>query len=96
MVFRSCRSHTHCTPAGDAVEFAFPQLVGNADLAEGRLLNGKRNDGTFDLLRHTIFQHWFLTADLLQCEFAAFVVKLLEATKAVAANPALTLSSDSP
>jgi hypothetical protein len=28
-----------------------PQLVSNADLTEGRLLNGERNDGILDLLR---------------------------------------------
>ena len=35
---------------------ALPQLVGNADLTEGRLLNGERNDGVIDLLRHAVLQ----------------------------------------
>ena len=66
-------------------EPALPQFVGDADLAEGRLLNGQRNDGVFDLLRHAVLQHRLLAADLLQRQLAAFVVELLEAVEAVAA-----------
>ena len=47
-------------------EPALAQLVGDADLAEGRLLDCKRNDGVFDLLRHTVFEHRLFTTDLLQ------------------------------
>src|SRR5207245_8991012 len=42
--------HTAHAGRGDR-EPALSQLVGNADLTEGRLLNGKRNDGVLDLLR---------------------------------------------
>src|ERR1700731_2647310 len=50
-----------------------------------RLLDGNRHDGVFDLLCDAVFQHRLLAADLLQRQLAAFVVKLLEAVKAVAA-----------
>src|SRR6478736_8557483 len=66
-------------------EPAFAQFVGDADLAEGRLLNGERNNSVFNILRHTVLQHRFLAADLLQSQFAALVVELLEAIEAVAA-----------
>jgi len=52
---------------------ALPQFVGDADLAEGRLLERQRNDRVLDLLGHAILQHRFLAADLLQCQFAAFL-----------------------
>jgi hypothetical protein len=42
----------------------FPQLVGNADLPEGRLLDGKRDDGVLDLLGHAVLEHWLLAANL--------------------------------
>ena len=66
-------------------EPTFPQFVGDTDLTERRLLDGERNDGVFDLLRHAILQHGLLAADLLQSKVPAFVVKLLEAIEAVAA-----------
>src|SRR3982074_2965991 len=76
----------HATHAGRRDrEPALPQLVGDADLAESRLLDGNRHDGVFDLLCDAVFQHWLLAADLLQRQLAAFVVKLLEAVEAVAA-----------
>src|SRR5262249_60983390 len=62
-----------------------PQLVGDTDLAERRLLGGKSYDGVFDILRHAVLQHRLLAADLLQGQLAAFVVKLLETIEAVAA-----------
>ena len=34
-----------------------PQLVGDAQLTEGGLLDGKRNDGVLDLLWKAILQH---------------------------------------
>jgi hypothetical protein len=46
----------------------FPQLVGDPHLPEGRLLNGQRNDGILDLLRHTVLQHRLLATNLLQCQ----------------------------
>src|SRR5437588_3592804 len=76
--------HTAHTGRGDR-EPALPQLVGNADLTEGRLLNGERNDGVLDLLRHAVLQHRLLAADFLQAQFAALVVELLEPVAAVAA-----------
>ncbi len=45
---------------------AFPQLVGDADLTERRLLNGQGDNGVFDVLRHAVLQHRLLAADLLQ------------------------------
>src|SRR5947208_16333883 len=84
MVSKSWRSHTQRTPAGETVS-PLPQLVGNADLTEGRLLDGERNDGVLDLLRHAVLQHWLLAADFLQAQFAALVVELLEPVEAVAA-----------
>src|SRR5262249_16733838 len=47
-------------------EPALPQLVGNADLTEGRLLDRQRYDGVFDLLRHAVLQYRLLAADFLQ------------------------------
>src|SRR5262249_15613141 len=55
------------------------------DLAKVGLFQGERNNGVLDLLRHPILEHRLLAADLLQRQFAAFVVKLLEAVEAVAA-----------
>src|SRR6202790_3236864 len=51
----------HATHAGGRNrEPALPQLVGDADLAESRLLDGNRHDGVFDLLCDAVFQHWLL------------------------------------
>src|SRR5215475_5514246 len=72
-------------PRGRHRQPALPQLVGDADLAEGRLLNSQFNDGVLDLLRHPVLQHRLLAADLLQRQLAALVLKLLEAVEAVAA-----------
>ena len=63
----------------------FSQLVGDPDLPEGRLLDGERNDGVFDLLLCAVLQHWLLAADLMQRQLAAGVVQLLEPVEAVAA-----------
>src|SRR5262245_43272193 len=82
MVSRSWRSHTQRTPAGDP---ALPELVGNADLAESRLLDRQRYDSILDLLRHAVLQHRLLATDFLQGQFAALVVELLEPVEAVAA-----------
>jgi hypothetical protein len=48
--------HTAHTGRGDR-EPALPQLVGNADLTEGRLLDRQRYDGILDLLRYAVLQH---------------------------------------
>src|SRR5262249_34147756 len=84
-VSRSWRSHPQRKPAGGNREPALPQLVGNADLTEGRLLDRQRYDGILDLLRHAVLQHRFLAADFLQGQFAALVIELLEPIEAVAA-----------
>jgi hypothetical protein len=76
--------HTAHAGGGDR-EPALPQLVGNAELTEGRLLEGQRYDGVLDLLRHAVLQHRLLAADFLQGQFAALLVKLLEPVEAVAA-----------
>ena len=54
-------------------------------LTEGRLLNGERNDGILYLLRHAVLQHRLHAADLLQRQFAALLVELLEPVEAVVA-----------
>ena len=46
-------------------EPALAQFVGDADLTEGRLLDGQRNDGIFDLLCDAIFSTGFLR--LISC-----------------------------
>src|SRR5580700_3778956 len=66
-------------------EPALAQFVGDADLTEGRLLDGQRNDGIFDLLCDAILQYRLLAADLLQRQLAAFVIEFLKAVEAVAA-----------
>jgi hypothetical protein len=78
MVSRSWRSHTQRTPAGETVSPRFLRLVGDADLAERRLLDGKSHNGVLDILWHTVLQHRLLATDLLQGQLAAFVVKILE------------------
>jgi hypothetical protein len=56
---------------------ALPQLVSDAQLTEGGLLDGKRNDGILDLLWNAILQDRLLAADLLQRQLTAFLVKML-------------------
>ena len=73
------------TTSGRHRQAALPQLIGDTDLAEGRLFNGKGDDGILDLGRHAVLQHWLLAADLLQRQFAALVVKLLEPVEAIPA-----------
>jgi hypothetical protein len=76
IVSRSWRCQTLRTPSFDGLRrrnriAGLPHFVGDADLAEGRLLDGQRNDGLFDLLGDAVFQHGFLAADLLQRQLAA-------------------------
>jgi hypothetical protein len=61
------------------------QFVGDTDLPEGRLLDRKRNDSVFNLLRHSVPEHRLPATDFLQRQLAALVVKFLEAVEAVAA-----------
>src|SRR5262249_23826463 len=56
--------HTAHAGGGDR-EPALPQLVGNADLSEGRLLDRQRYDSILDFLRYAVLQHRLLAADLL-------------------------------
>src|SRR5262249_42554956 len=72
-------------PGGGNRQPAPPELVGHADLTEGRLLDRQRYDGVFDLLRHAVLQHRLLAADLLQRQFAALLVQLLKPVEAVTA-----------
>jgi hypothetical protein len=58
------------------------QRLRHPHLAPGRLLDRHR---PFDLRRRAVLQDWLAPADFLQRQLAAFVVKLLEAVKAVAA-----------
>src|SRR5262245_1194572 len=85
IVSRSWRSHTQRTPAGETVSPRCLRLVGNADLAESRLLDRQRYDSILGLLRHAVLQHRLLATDFLQGQFAALVVELLEPVEAVAA-----------
>src|SRR5262249_31513015 len=66
-------------------EPALPELVGNADLAESRLLDRQRYDSILGLLRHAVLQHRLLATDFLQGQSAALLVELLEPVEAVAA-----------
>jgi hypothetical protein len=61
-----------------------PHFVGDADLAEGRLLQRKFNDPRLGLGRGPVRQDRLLAGDFLQRQFAAFVIKLLEPVEAVA------------
>src|SRR5262249_47204665 len=85
MVSRSWRSHTQRTPAGETVIPRFWSSLAMRTWPNAGLLNGQRNDGILDLLRHPVLQHRLLAADLLQRQLAAFVVELLEPVEAVAA-----------
>src|SRR3954468_20473403 len=59
-------------------------LVGDADLAEGGLLQRQLDDERLDLRRRAVGQKRLLAGEFLQGEFAAAVVELLEAVETVA------------
>jgi len=59
-------------------------LVGDADLAEGGLLQRQVEDDRLDLRRRPVLQDWLAPRQLLQRQFAAGLVKLLETVEAVA------------
>src|SRR5947209_19809249 len=59
-------------------------LVGDPDLAEGGLLQRELKNEGLDLGRRPVGQERLLAGQLLQGEFAASVVELLEAVEAVA------------
>ena len=62
----------------------FAKLVGDADLAISRPVQRKLDDDRFDLGRRAVLQDRLAPRQFLQRQFAAGVVKLLEAVKAVA------------
>ena len=71
-------------PEGRDRQAALGQFVGDAHLAPGRLFDRQGDNRRLDLRRHPVLQDWLSPRYLLQREFAAFVVELLEAVKAVA------------
>ena len=64
---------------------ALLERLRDPDLAEGRLLDRQRDRRLLDLDRRAVLQDRLPAADLLQRQFAAFVVQLLEPVEAVAA-----------
>ena len=62
----------------------FAKLVGDADLAISRPVQRKLDDDRLDLGRRAVLQDRLSSRQFLQRQFAAGVVKLLEAVKAVA------------
>jgi hypothetical protein len=72
-------AQAHAAHAGGRPrESALPQLIGDADLTEGRLLNGQHDDGVLGALGHAVLQHGLFAADLRQGQFTAFVVEFPE------------------
>ena len=61
------------------------QRFRHSHLAPGRLLGRQRHSRLFDVDRRAVLQNRLLAANLLQRQFAAFVVQLLEPVEAVAA-----------
>jgi hypothetical protein len=59
-------------------------LVGDTDLAEGRLLQGKCDNLCLDLRRDPVRQDRLLAGDFLQRQLATFVIELLKPVKAIA------------
>ena len=72
-------------PEGRDCHASFQELIGDTNLAEGRLFDGKRHDGVFDFRRHSVLQDRLASRNLLQGEFTTLIVKLLEPVEAVAA-----------
>ena len=66
---------------------ALPELVGDAHLAESRLLDGKLNDGALDLFGDAVLEHRLLAGNFGKRDLPAFLVQLLEAVEAVPAIP---------
>jgi hypothetical protein len=63
------------------------QRLRDPDLTPGRLLDRHLDHRLFDLGCGAVVQDRLLAADLLQRQFAAFIVQLLEPVEAVAAVP---------
>ena len=72
------------TPAGEIEWPSLRKLIGDADLAISRPVQRKLDDDRLDLRRRAVFQDRFAPRQLLQRQFAAGVVKLLEAIETVA------------
>ena len=64
-------------PEGRDRQALLLQLVGNPDLAPGRLLDRQRDHCCLDLRRNTVFEDRLLATDLLQRQLAAFVIHSL-------------------
>src|SRR3954464_11310176 len=63
---------------------ALTHLVGNPDLAKGRLLQRQLDDNRLDLGRRAVRQQRLASRELLKGDFAADLIQLLEAVEAVA------------
>src|SRR3954471_24110937 len=62
---------------------ALTHLVGNPDLAKGRLLQRQLDDDRLDLGRRAVRQQRLASRELLKGDFAADLIQLLEAVEAV-------------
>ena len=84
---RSWRCHTQRTPAG---EIDRPRRFSASETRtwpQAGCSIASSTDRLFDLRRRAVLQDRLLAADLLQRQFTAFVVQLLEPVEAVAAIP---------
>src|SRR3954469_15728389 len=63
---------------------ALTHLVGNPDLAKGRLLQRQLDDDRLDLGRRAVRQQRLASRELLKGDFAPSIIQLLEAVEAVA------------
>src|SRR3954453_15632737 len=63
---------------------ALTHLVGNPDLAKGRLLQRQLDDDRLDLGRRAVRQQRLAARELLKGDFAPDLIQLLEAIEAVA------------
>src|SRR3954452_2467100 len=63
---------------------ALTHLVGNPDLAKGRLLQRQLDDDRLDLGRRAVRQQRLASRELLKGDFAPDLIQLLEAVEAVA------------
>ncbi len=50
---------------------ALPEFIGDANLAEGRLVNGQRDDRFLDVVGDPVLEHRLAPRDLLQRQFPA-------------------------
>ena len=85
MVFRSWRSHTQRTPAGETVSPRFLSSLAIRTWPKAGCSTASATMASSISLRHAVLQHWLLAADFLQRQLAALVVEFLEPVEAVAA-----------